>query len=587
MLFGKKGMYKKTTAAALAAMLGVTTVPFVSVESALAATNSTGIKSEVDAKERPSYDSVFKVSTDNFTYQNNGGIYNSSTPLSNMFDGDKKTHWETGRQNTEEFKNYVIVTFKEKVQLGEIVYHPRVQGAPNKGFPKKFSIYASSQDEGEDFKLVHQGSAKVASGALNIKLKEYTDFKRLKFVFDESDQHWSAGAELEFYKPDPLKDKTDALFTDRTMSQVKDGITLDEVKQMLEEAKTHPSVKVTEKLELAKEILEGKNLAQDVFTVDQRGDGVHHAQNVLKTSSYGSNLLPIGIAALVGQTIKVYVEADEDKPLPKIVFTQQVGTWSNWKKSFDLKPGENILTVPKMHGEKWSVIAGGAIYVENPYTEDQQGKAPRIRIEGGHSYPLFEDGENVEVFKQELRDYKEKLNAEPKKYVDIVELVNDYAILNSNMESADTVFLNSEQTPQKTLDFHKDRLSKFFAYAGITEKGEENHIRNGARANFRLMQPYGFAYAANDHTGFQQSSATTIFRGSLYGWAIAHEIGHHFDHKDGYILEVTNNMWSNYNVVELQNEDDRVEGSYADIFTKQASDDYATMDFEVNPLGIW
>lgn len=585
----KKGKYKKTTAAALAVMFGVSVVPFVDISTALASTNFVVTESEMEEMDRPSYDSVFQIPAEKIkSYMNNAGAYPNS-PLSKMFDGDTTTHWETNKPNTSTFKNHVIVTFTEEVTLGSIVYYPRVQGAANKGFPTNYSIYASTKESGDDFTLVKEDSATIASDALKIKFDKETNFKRLKFVFDEAHQNWVAASELKFYKPDVLADRADALFTDGTMSELTKNVDLDEINQMLEQSKTHPNVYLTERLQIAKDILEGKNIAQEVFTVEQRGDGVFHARNILKTSSYGTNLLPTGIAALAGEQIKVYVEVEEGKPLPKITFSQQVGHWNNWQRTYNLKQGENVFTVPKIYSETWThkVIAGGAIYIVNPYTPEQQGKAPRIRIEGGHNYPLFHDGDNVEVFIQELREYQEKLTAEPNKYVDIVELVNDYAIVNSNMTSA-LLFLNSpESTPQKTLDFHKERLGKFFAYAGISEQGDDiKHKRNGARANLRLMQPWAFAYAAGDHTGFQQGSANTLFGGSIYGWAEAHEIGHHFDIKGGFIGEVTNNMWANYNRM-LQNETDRIADSYASIFTNQASDEYMDLTYSINDLGIW
>ena len=328
------------------------------------------------------------------------------------------------------------------------------------------------------------------------------------------------------------------------------------------------------------------------MTLEQVGDRVAHARNVLKTSSYGSNMIPTGVAACPGDQIRIYVEAEEGKPLPKIVFTQQMGSWNKWKQVKDLKRGENVFTVPNLHDSSWSqkVKAGGAIYFENPYTADQQGQAPVVRIEGGEKFPLFHDGDDVEAFRQELLEYKEKMQANPDRYLDIVEIVSDYVILNGNMKSAESCFLNGNGTPQKALDFHKDRLGKLFAFAGISEEGDDiRHTRNHARANMRLMQPYGFAYAAGDHTGFQQGSMTTVFGGSVIGWAEAHEIGHHLDIQGGYIGEVTNNMWANYNRVDLQAEDDRVSGNYPGIFTKQSSDDYMNLVNENrnSDLAMW
>lgn len=577
---------RQKTAAALAIMVGGTAVvPYVYHQEVQAA----GDVSNVTAPN--AYDEAFKIKRDQIaSVTNNGGKYGSSV-LENMFDGDTKTHWETGCSNTDTFKNHVVVTFKEEVELGSLVLHPRVTGAANKGYPTQYTVYGSTSDTGEDFKIVKQGTAKVSSGALTIKLDKPTKFKRLKFEFNEADQGWASLSEFSFYKPDPLKDKVNDLFTDGTMSAVKaeynNGTAIAE---LLKEAETHPDVALTEKLQLAKDIVAGKDLSQQVLEVEQRGNGVNHARNVLQTSSYGSNFLPTGIAALPGETVKVYVDAEEGKPLPQIVFTQQVGSWNNWQRTYQLQQGENVFTVPKMYSESWStkVNPGGAIYLVNPYTSEEQGKAPRIRIEGGHSYPIFFDGEDSDKFKQELLAYKQKLASEPTKYVDIVELVNDYVILNSNMASAEKAFLNSDRTAQQSLDFHEQRLEQFFAFAGITDDNADiRHNRNGARGNFRLMQPYGFAYAAGDHTGFQQGSSNTLFEGNIYGWAIAHEIGHHFDIKNGFIGEVTNNMWSNYNVVDLQNEADRVsDADYNTIFKNNSAANFDTAT-TVNPLAIW
>lgn len=578
---------RKKTTAALAIMLGGTTViPYVYHQEVQAA----GDVSNVTAPN--AYDEEYKINKNQIaSVTNNGGQYGNSI-LDNMFDGDTKTHWETGRSNTNTFKNYVVVTFEEEVELGSLVLYPRVTGAPNKGYPTQYTVYGSMSDTGEDFEIVKEGTAKVSSGALTIKLDKPTKFKRLKFVFNEADQGWASLSEFSFYKPDPLKDKVNDLFTDGTMSAVKaeynNGTAIAE---LLEKAKTHPDVALTEKLQLAKKIVEGKeDLSQQVIEVEQRGNGVNHARNVLQTSSYGSNFLPTGIAALPGETVKVYVDVEEGKPLPQIVFTQQVGSWNNWQRTYQLQQGENVFTVPKMYSESWStkVNPGGAIYLVNPYTSEEQGKEPRIRIEGGHSYPIFYDGDDTTEFKQELLDYKQKLASEPTKYVDIVELVNDYAIVNSNMASAEKAFLNSDRTAQQSLDFHEQRLEQFFAFAGITDDNDDiKDNRNGVRANLRLMQPYGFAYAAGDHTGFQQGSSNTLFEGSVYGWAIAHEIGHHFDIKNGFIGEVTNNMWANYNAVDLQNEADRVsDAEYNTIFKYNSAANFDTAT-TVNSLAIW
>ncbi|MDC0700389.1 NPCBM/NEW2 domain-containing protein, partial [Blautia wexlerae] len=302
-------------------------------------------------------------------------------------------------------------------------------------------------------------------------------------------------------------------------------------------------------------------------------------------SSYGSNFLPTGYAARPGDVIKFYVDADENGPMPTVVFTQQIGRFGWWQQSYALKNGENVITAPRIFSDKWSTktYPGGAIYFSNPYTSEQQEKAPRIRIEGGIDYPLFRDGDNVDAFLDELRAYKTAVEADREHSVDIVEVYSDLFILNGNLQAA-APFLNGTGDPQRTVDLHNARVGEMLSFAGIDESSFENS-RNGARLNMRLMQPYGSGYAAGDHVGIQQGSANTFFKGQLVGWVYSHEIGHQLDIKGGKVPEVTNNMWANHIAVDVQNENDRVQ--YGNILLYVGRDDYEDKKATPHDLGMW
>lgn len=571
----KNNGLRRTSTTALAVVLGVTLGVTFKTTEVLA-----------DTTEKHSYDSIYRAGEKSISeIVVNGGQYLNSSLKKYLFDGDTKTHWETARKNNDNFTNTITVKFDEEETLSSIVFVPRLNGAAGKGYPTSYTVYASMKEEGEDFEEVKSGESTRSNNALTIKLDKPTKFKRLRFEFKEASEGWAACSELYFYRQDILMEQTEGLFTDGTMTKLKSGVNENQLNEMLDASKSHPYKYISERIELAKEILKGANYDKDVFEIEQDGNGVFHAINVLKTSSYGANYIPTGIAAKTGDTIKVYVEAEEGKPLPQIVFTQQYGSWQGWTSVRNLEIGENVFTVPAIRN---NTNGGGAIYLLNPYTPQEQGKAPKVRILGGHDYPLFKDKDNVDTFMKELTDYKIKLQENPNKYVDIVELYSDYVLMNSNMKSAN-IFFKDGFNPQKTLDFQNDRLAKFLEFAGIYEKGESNNIRGGVRANFRLMQPYGFAYAASDHTGFQQGSINTLFEGRLYGWAIAHEIGHHLDIKGGCIPEVTNNMWSNYNIVNLQGESDKINSSLGTIFTNLSHDDHKELykAKSASDLAVW
>lgn len=522
------------------------------------------------------YDAVFKLSNEHIVSVTNNGRQYGSSALKYLTDGNLSTHWETGKPNSDSFKNEVVVTFDEEVSLGRLVYYPRTDGAAKKGFPTEYSIYASDSLKDDDFELVKKGTAEAALGATQMKFDE-TSFTRLKFVFEKANQNWAAGGEMMFYKSDLLPDEVDNLFTDGTMTALNPEYQdISVLKEFMAQAKAHPDKSLEERVQTAIDILNGTvDYTGDVITVEQKGDMYTHSTKVLRTAGYGNNFLPTGYTALAGDTVKIYVDAEEGAPLPSVAFTQQIGKFSNWMKTYKLQQGENILTAPRMFNESWSTktIPGGAIYIMNPYTAENQGAAPKVRITGAEKYPLFRDGDDEGAFLEQLRAYQQKLKNEPDTTVDIVEIYSDSFILNANMKAAEP-FLKGTANPQKTVDLHNARQAQLLGFAGIDDRSFE-HSRNNVRANIRLMQPYGMGYAASGHVGIQQSSANIFFKGDLTGWLYSHELGHQLDTRSGYIGEVTNNMWANYIAVDIQKEYDRA--SYDKIFQQQASDDYVSL----------
>ena len=94
------------------------------------------------------YEKAFKV-TGIKTYTNNGGQYGSSA-LKYAFDGDIGTHWETGKQNTNEYKNEVTITFDNIETINRIAYAPR---PGNKGHVQRCLFMSLLQKKGKIFSL--------------------------------------------------------------------------------------------------------------------------------------------------------------------------------------------------------------------------------------------------------------------------------------------------------------------------------------------------------------------------------------------------------------------------------------------------
>lgn len=115
------------------------------------------------------YNQKYKVQRNEIvSITNNGGQYSTSS-IDKAIDGDLATHWETGRQNSSDFTNEVVVEFNNLESIDRIAYATRQDGARGKGYPTEFDIYASTTGNDDDFKLVSQGASKSTGSLMEFK----------------------------------------------------------------------------------------------------------------------------------------------------------------------------------------------------------------------------------------------------------------------------------------------------------------------------------------------------------------------------------------------------------------------------------
>ena len=133
----------------------------------------------------------------------------------------------------------------------------------------------------------------------------------------------------------------------------------------------------------------------------------NYTKNTLKMSIGGIDRQPTGIYAFGGEKITIFVEAEDNDPLPNIIFTQYfVGLYNDRRRlPTPLKKGINFFTV-----ERFNMKSGGPIYIENKYTSEEQSQNIKIYIEGGVLFPLFRINDNEEEFKLILNDYINEYN---------------------------------------------------------------------------------------------------------------------------------------------------------------------------------
>ncbi|MFF3101878.1 NPCBM/NEW2 domain-containing protein [Viridibacillus arvi] len=534
------------------------------IEDALVLINESNIEA-TKAKTKPfehysneEYSKLFRMDIENIkSIRNNAGQYLSQV-IGNAADGNLDTYWETNRSNSNDFTNEVEVEFKKSVELNRIMYGARK--SDRKGFAEEFEIYASQTSKGDTYQLVTTGKHNMVEGLVEAKF-DATKFKRVKFKFKKSNQNWATLSELAFYTEDVIEDKVNSIFTDGTMSKVVPEFnSVDKINALENEAKAHPLYSILkERLDLAKSIVKGEvQVKGTIVEAEQRGDMVKHANQNLKFG-FGNNLQPTGFAAQPGDKITVYVDADATGPLPKLSIAQQEGSFANWRRDVVLVPGKNEITVPQVNKDSWyknDVTPGGSIYINNPYTEGQQAKAPKIRFEGAEKIPFATKNTNVEEFKSFLKEYKKKMDediakhpkVEDREVLDIFEFVSDHIVWTGTATGAYKTYIEQGYSPLETIESYNTHMEEIFRYYGL-DASDESHDPKLIRDNVRLAQPFGYMYAYTDHIGVQGDvMANHLIPFEVRGpsWGLTHEIGHRMDVNARLYGETTNNMLPQY-----------------------------------------
>src|SRR5574344_545265 len=517
-----------------------------------------------------SYAAQYRVNIAEINTNNNNGCYGSSV-ISNAIDNDFNTYWETNKSNSTSFTNEVVLSLASATEIGSIVYSARKDGAAGKGFPTKLSVYGATT-EGE-YSLIGTGEYSGAvTDVIEIAFKK-TTVKYIKFVFDEANQGYASAAEFQIYKEDSVRRMMKNLFTDGTCVEVSpEYATLDKLNQAKNLLVNHPLRDDYESdIDLAIKILTtGNDTTDRMFTANQYGNVANHSKNDLRFN-YGaaSNYQSTGIASLANEEIVVYVDVENEKYIPQLIFTQFDGYNSGWWQYVSLKKGKNVIKTPFKtyslgYNENWAepVNAGGAIYICNPYTPEQQGRAQKIRIEGGTVFPLLKLDSDDDQFVEKLTQYMEKVNADAKEYpniidrkvFDIFEFEIDHLIFTGTASGAYEAFVTNGRSPHEVIqswDTYLDGIFKFVGLDGVDENGNYNKYDDGAHVKQHIFvaQRVGWMVACANHIGIwtsQVSGLLNTFEAARGNWGIAHEIGHTMDIGSRTYKESTNNMLALY-----------------------------------------
>ena len=387
-------------------------------------------------------------------------------------------------------------------------------------------------------------------------------------------------SELMFMQYDPekcLPDQIRALFTDDLRTQLVSSVTETQI-TTLEEQLTKDQfyyfnvTTLRDELALAKELLKNNGKLGAESTVV---DGVQSRSNGADSQKYsqaGSDLQPLGATATANQEIAVYASGIPENQSVTLYASQFNAEASEWRATIgQVKNGRNIFTVPKIGSQ--NTQRGGSLYLS--YSGDNSDKI-KLHVRRATDIPMLELADWYKIDettrKARIEAYLTELDAYVTSHTEITIDTQTTSIFNVTEISTPVVLLS---LPAKAVQggagsgAMTERVQKVYnsvlawedlmhickTTQGIDNTYEANDMQS--RQNIRCMQMFAgaFMYAAGNHIGIGYGSCAGMVGGTpidqmsagftannLFGWGIAHEIGHNMD-KLGK-AEITNNIYS-------------------------------------------
>lgn len=542
-----------------------------------------------------------------------------------IVDNDYTSYWNYGGWNAGGWSGALqgpIVEFDQSYEMNDIIL---VRG---EGEPSTYDAYmkirwwdekgtAHNLNIGNDFKVQ---SKKSTNGKEYYRIRLNEKINPVKIQINPA-LYWAGApnarcriSEIKFYEYDSLADETNALFMDDLHVELKDSVTMAYVDKLIERVNTpdpvsgelHPDKdSILSELTLAKAILSETNI-DDTILVDQN---VSNAKNGnLGFAMSLNDFQPLGVAAKAGDTINVYV-GTEGNVLPQLVYTQyHPDVKTGWSKTVNLKKGKNEITLEQIGGEDSE--RGGALYIRYP-NASPSGKDIKVRVAGATKIPYLNltgvtdekaAKSAIQTYIKELKDFTASVpdmyTGEDSRYqwdkkssiYNSTDIMTDQMLLSVPATAVAEALSGSESEQIEQLYQNSLAMEQLMDIT-YNSKGLSRNAENakdkwpGSRINIRYTRMFtgAFMYATGQHIGIEYGSVGglmhgrphskqadgTMGGGSLYGWGIAHEIGHVTDEGDMVYGETSNNILSQ--LVKTFDEKEAARADYPAIYQKVTS----------------
>ena len=538
----------------------------------------------LEMPQLPADDRIPNTAVTSITMENAENVDKNLCPNFNLetdlTDNDPNTYWVARDYR---ISSNITYTLDGSYDMNYVLVVPYLNGRhPN--CIKTFNLVARDE-QGEE---IYSASGLPASGLINggyvaLAFPELKGVHSLTIGLNEVE---GGGArvsisEIAFYRSNTLSEDIAALFANGSFTQLKSTVDSEQITALENRLAALNSfymdrTRLKDELNLAKALLASKPNALALVKNDfQSRSASASADQAAKQSA--SALQPLGITAQAGATVAIYAEVPDDQPV-YVVPTQFYGESGVWQgKAIQLKNGRNYITVEKIGS--LSDTRGGVLYLTYAGAHPEQIKVQIRNAANVWQMPVLElsgwYSMNESARKDAIRAYVQALES----------CVSGLSGANfkTNIRNATEI-----STPSVLLSLPADQVLSGLKGVGNDENAmveamyqnvlaweEELFVANQVqgiigsdaalsgyqypmttRQNIRYMRMFAgaFMYAAGNHVGVEYGSASALVQGKptaqtgagsangLFGWGIAHEIGHNMD-KLGK-TECTNNIYS-------------------------------------------
>lgn len=448
--------------------------------------------------------------------------FQSGSNIEKSFDGDYSTlyhsSWSNGASNY--FPITLTYNFETVTDVDYLIYHPRNNG--NNGRFKETEIQYSA--DGHTFTKLIDKDFQGSATAGKVTFDQTIQAKSFRFIVKSGSgdgQGFASCAEMEFFAKNPVNFDYSTLFTDASCSELKTGITEDDIAQC-----EYPFFK-----NIAYYMIKGKYPAEFRISEFKAYPNPDIQSETHKTNPYSQLDNPTGISVKAGENLIVLVGDTHGYDIGLRV--QNLDAPENdgfGGVTYLLNQGINKLTISEQ----------GLVYVMYvTKTLDDPAAAPvKIHFASGKVNGYF-DSQNPEHNGR----WSELLNKATNRYFDVL---GKYAHL--TFETSDLRTYTGSKGDE-LIDLY-DKI----VYSEQQLLGLEKYDKMFRNRMYLNVMYKSYMYATAYHTAYNRTTMNEICSPEKLKtsacWGPAHEIGHCNQTRLGVMwigmTEVTNNIMSEY-----------------------------------------